>query len=73
MNTNDTNNTDSNNQRGELIHGDLTYKINSVLFSTHNELGPYVRESNMKMWQKEYLKKKALVMNNRFLSAIQVI
>lgn len=28
----------------ELIYGDLTYDINKVIFSVHNELGPYARE-----------------------------
>ena len=42
MNTNYTDNTDSKKQN--LIYGDLTFKINGVLFSVHNELGQYARE-----------------------------
>lgn len=42
MNTDDTDNTDS--QKQELLYKDLTYVINGVLFSAHNELGPYARE-----------------------------
>ena len=29
---------------GELIYPELSYKINGILFSTHNELGQYARE-----------------------------
>lgn len=28
----------------ELIYGGLTYEINKVIFSVHNEIGPYGRE-----------------------------
>lgn len=42
MYTDDTDNTDK--QRRILIHADLTFKINGVLFSAHNELGQYAKE-----------------------------
>ena len=42
MHANDTNNTNSKKQ--EPIYKDLSYLISGVLFSTHNELGPYARE-----------------------------
>jgi len=42
MHTDDTDNTD--NGREKLIYEDLTYAIRGVLFSTHNELGPYAKE-----------------------------
>lgn len=42
MHANDTNNTNVNAQ--EPIYNDLSYIINGVLFSAHNELGPYARE-----------------------------
>ena len=44
MNTNDTNKTNIKTKKPELIYGALSYKINGVLFSTHNELGPYAKE-----------------------------
>lgn len=28
----------------EFLYGDLTYKLNGILFSVHNELGLYARE-----------------------------
>lgn len=42
MHTDDADNTDSK-QHG-LIYEDLTFAIRGVLYSTHNELGPYARE-----------------------------
>ncbi len=42
MHTNDTNNT--NPVSDGLIYKELSYLINGVLYSTHNELGPYARE-----------------------------
>ena len=42
MHTNDTNNTNAATQ--EPIYKDLSYAVTGVLYSTHNELGPYVRE-----------------------------
>ncbi|MDP3741363.1 MAG: GxxExxY protein [bacterium] len=43
MDTNKTNNTNSAS-RGNLIYPELSYTITGVLFSTHNDLGPYARE-----------------------------
>ncbi len=42
MNTDDTDNTDRKSH--DLIHKELTFLINGVLFSTHNELSQYARE-----------------------------
>ena len=42
MNTDETDNTDF--KKGTLFYEDLTFAINGVLFSTHNELGQYARE-----------------------------
>lgn len=42
MHTNDTNNTNAATQ--EPIYKDLSYAVTGVLYSTHNELGPYARE-----------------------------
>lgn len=42
MYTNDTNNT--NLDRPDPIYKNLSYVITGVLYSTHNELGPYARE-----------------------------
>jgi GxxExxY protein len=42
MHTDDTDNTDSKQQG--LIYGDLTFVIRGVLYSTHNEIGPYAKE-----------------------------
>ena len=32
---------------GELIYKELSYKLNGILFATHNELGPYAREKQI--------------------------
>src|SRR3989344_2292759 len=42
MNTDDTDNADSKNLG--FLYENLTYAINGVLYSTHNELGQYARE-----------------------------
>lgn len=42
IHTDDTDNTDSKLQG--LIYEDLTFTIRGVLYSAHNELGPYARE-----------------------------
>lgn len=42
ISTDDTDNTDI--KKHELLYADLTFKINGVLFSAHNELGQYARE-----------------------------
>ena len=42
MNTDDTDNTDIG-EHG-LMYENLTFAINGVLYSTHNELGQYARE-----------------------------
>lgn len=42
MNTNDTDNTDFNKEG--LFFEELTYVINGVLFSAHNEQGQYAKE-----------------------------
>ena len=44
MDTDNTNNTDVVGRKVALIHGDLTYRINGILFAAHKELGPYARE-----------------------------
>ncbi|HBU07121.1 MAG TPA: GxxExxY protein [Candidatus Magasanikbacteria bacterium] len=36
-----------NNTGEKLIYPDLSYKINGILFATHNELGPYAREKQI--------------------------
>ena len=38
MDTNDT------NQNTKIIHKELSYKINGILFNVHNELGRFCRE-----------------------------
>lgn len=47
----DTDNADLNADNADmqtintkLIHEELTYKVNGILFSVHNELGPYLNE-----------------------------
>ena len=42
MYTDDTDNTDA--KAHELLYENLTYAIRGVLYSAHNELGPYARE-----------------------------
>ncbi len=42
MYANDTNNT--NRALSKILYKDLSYAVTGVLFSTHNELGPYARE-----------------------------
>lgn len=42
ISTDDTDNTDI--KKHEPLYADLTFKINGVLFSAHNELGQYARE-----------------------------
>ncbi len=42
MNTNDTDNTDF--KKEGLFFEELTYQINGVLFSAHNELSQYAKE-----------------------------
>jgi GxxExxY protein len=42
MDANDTNNTNAKSH--ELIYKDLSYLITGVLYSTHDELGPFARE-----------------------------
>jgi hypothetical protein len=32
---------------GEIIHRELSYQINGILFDTHNELGKYASESQI--------------------------
>ncbi len=32
---------------GNLIYPDLSYKINGILFTAHNELGPYAKEKQV--------------------------
>ena len=43
MGTNDTNNTNADKQ-GKLIYPKLSFTIVGILFSVHNNLGPYARE-----------------------------
>jgi GxxExxY protein len=45
MHANDTNNT--NRALNEILYKDLSYAVTGVLFSTHNELGPYAREKQI--------------------------
>lgn len=68
MNTNDTDNTYIKNKRAELIYEALSYKINGVLFSIHNELGPYAKE-------KQYLNVAARIFKEQgllFESEVQI-
>lgn len=57
MNTNDTNNT---NKEEGLIFGDLSYVINGILFSVHNEKGQYAREKQYGDEVERLLKEKRL-------------
>jgi len=61
INTNDTDNTNSKNKKDDLIYEELTYKINGVLFATHNELGCYAKE-------KQYAEVAARIFGERHLS-----
>ncbi len=61
MCTDDTDNTDTKNLMRGLIYGDLTYKINGILFSAHNELGPYAREKQYGEVVKRLCKEKGLL------------
>lgn len=58
IDANDTNNTNVVNQ--ELIYKDLSYAITGVLFSTHNELGPYAREKQYSDVAERIFKEKAI-------------
>lgn len=61
MNTDDTDDTDNKHGKRELIHGDLTYKINGILFSAHNEIGPYGREKQYAEAVKRLCKERGLL------------
>lgn len=71
MNTNDTDNT--NSKKYGLIYEDLSFRINGVLFSTHNELGPYAREKHTEMLPQEFLQKRAFLLKEKCGSATPLI
>ena len=58
MNTNDTNNT--NRKKSIIIYEQLSYTINGILFSTHNELGQFAREKQYGDVVERLLKEKEL-------------
>lgn len=56
-----TTNTKSQHQiTGKLLYGDLSYKLNGVLFAVHNELGRFVREKQYSDLVEEKLKEKGI-------------
>jgi len=59
MGANDTNNTNPNNE--ELIYKELSYLVTGVLYSTHNELGPYAREKQYGDVAERIFKEKGIV------------
>src|SRR3989344_2893557 len=45
------------NNKGKLIYPDLSYKINGVLFTVHNELGQFCNEQQYCDSIEQYFKK----------------
>ena len=66
MDTNDT------NQNTKIIHKELSYKINGILFKVHNELGRFCREKQyadtiellLKDAKIDYAREKTTSLNN---------
>lgn len=59
-------NTNPQNHSFELIYPELSYEVNGICFSTHNELGQYSREKQYGDSVEQKLKERQIVYSREF-------